>query len=288
MDSYPYHHQTPYSPYDPTTESIKYSNGGYETVHIGFLKNEQMGTGTNVFTIPDTEQNKMGKGRRGRIRRGIISGDIETGEQYYQQALNNSVFHRLRTNIRNYLAGKVMNNMRYRHCELAFDQKMFRKYGVSYSGHCWVSYSTNLVEKKISRKPRTFAIKKDPVSLKKSGILDPEKAYEWIHLRLPTKDVDTLIKSCESELNKEYDESALERMPFFPKRMKPIKDWHKQQWHCTNFTAFQLQQVGLLRGLDPNVLSADSIYDYLDGHSTQYQIYITPSKQKKEIEETIL
>ena len=182
----------------------------------------------------------------------------------------------------------MISDLEYRHCELAFDQEMFNAedlkpvLGIPYTQSCYVSYGTNLNERVLMRKPRTFEPKADKKSLQAAGILNPDKAYEWIHLRLPHDDVKSLISFCEAERGKEYDVRALERMPLFPKKLKPVDQWEDQMWHCTNFTVCMLQQVGLMRGLDPNALTADDVYLYLKGHSKEVKTVITPAKMMKE------
>jgi len=182
----------------------------------------------------------------------------------------------------------MMSGLDYRHCELAFDQSMYSQeelqpvMGIPYNESCYVAYGTNLNEKVLMRKPRTFEPRRDRKSLEKSGIRNPDKAYQWIHLRLPYKDVHTLIKYCEAERGKPYDVRALERLLVFPKKLKPEGEWDKQNWHCTNFTVCMLQQIGLMVGMDPNALTADDVYSCLKGHRNERKAVITPARMIQE------
>jgi hypothetical protein len=239
-------------------------------VHIGFLVNEQKGIGLNIFTPTR--------------RFGDQSEDKKSSNFCFCFCCFTWIYH----TIRDLVAGIMISDLDYRHCELAFDQEMFSPedlkpvLGIPYTQSCYVSYGTNLNEKVLMRKPRTFEPRRDKKSLEKSGIRNPDKAYQWIHLRLPYDDVRTLIDFCEAERGKKYDVRALERMPLFPKKLKPVGDWRKQKWHCTNFTVCMLQQIGLLVGLDPNAMTADDVYLYLKGHRCEKKTVITPARMIKE------
>jgi hypothetical protein len=233
-------------------------------VHVGFLRNERVGSTvfTPTFTTP--------------------GNDVPTYNCF------TACFVAIYQFFRNFFASWMMTDLNYRHCELAFDQSMFRRDqlrpigGFHYTPGCYVAYATNLNDMVLKRKPRTYEPKRDASSLKQSGIINPDRAYEWIHLSLPRYQVEKMIKLCEGERGKPYDVRALERMPIFPKKLKHARRWHEQHWHCTNFTSFMLQQAGVLVGLDPNALTADDVYLYLKGNRFEQEWQTTPSKRIKE------
>lgn len=245
-------------------------------VHIGFLVNELKNEGGDIFSPT----------RRFSENEDASLGCCPNKICYYLFCMN--IFSFIYTFIRNFVASCMMSDLDFRHCELAFDQDMFDKneltpvMGIPYTQSCYVAYGTNLNEKVLMRKPRTFEPRRDKQSLQRSGIINPDKAYKWIHLRLPYDDVKDLIKFCEAEVGKKYDLRALERMPLFPKKLKPVDQWEKQHWHCTNFTVCMLQQIGLLNGLDPNALTADDVYIYLKNHKNERRTEITPARKIKE------
>lgn len=249
---------------DRFVEDVSACHTDLANIHVGFLRNERVGTRSNVFT-PTFVTNKGPK-------HNFCMYILVTIYQF----------------IRNFVASWMMTSLHYRHCELAFDQHMFTKSdlrpvaGIPYSQGCYVAYATNLNDMKLTRKPRTYEPRRDARSLSQAGIINPDRAYEWIHLSLPRTQVQKIIRMCEKELGKPYDIRALERMPILPKRLQPSSRWNRQRWHCTNFTAFMLQQVGFLNGIDPNALTADDVYTYLKGNRYEEEWQTTPSKKIKE------
>jgi hypothetical protein len=249
---------------DRFVEDLNACHTDLANIHVGFLRNERVGTHTSVFT-PTFVNNK---------------GHKPNCFMY--------IFVAIYQCIRNLVASWMMTSLHYRHCELAFDQRMFSRTdlqpvaGIPYSQGCYVAYATNLNDMKLTRKPRTYEPRRDTRSLSQAGIINPDRAYEWIHLSLPRAQVEKAIRLCESERGKPYDVRALERMPILPKKLQHSSRWDRQYWHCTNFTAFMLQQVGLLNGMDPNALTADDVYTYLKGNRYEEDWQTTPSKKIKE------
>ena len=246
-------------------EDVNACHTDLANVHVGFLRNERVGRRTGGVFTPTFSANKVPR--------------VNCFLYIFV-----SIYHC----IRNFVASWIMQDLHYRHCELAFDQHMFSRSdlqpvaGIPYTQGCYVAYATNLNDMELTRKPRTYEPKRDPRLLSQAGIIDPDRAYEWIHMSLPRKQVEKLIRLCEKERGKPYDIRALERMPIFPKKMEPSKRWNRQNWHCTNFTACMLQQVGLLVGLDPNALTADDVHTYLKGNRYEESWQTTPSKKIKE------
>jgi hypothetical protein len=238
-------------------------------VHIGFLTNQHKGW--NVFSPTKRFGNKSSE-----------------EDVFCPCSSLCFCFPCIYKGIRNFVASSMMSDMEYRHCELAFDQEMFRPEdlkpvdGKHYTQSCYVAYGTNLNEKVLMRRPRSFEPIRSAQSLEESQIIDPDKAYKWIHLKVARWEVQKLIQFCEAERGKKYDVRALERMPVFPKKLKPSEDWEKQKWHCTNFTVCMIQQIGFLVGIDPNGVTADDVYTLLDGDPNMDKTETTPAKLIKE------
>lgn len=272
------------------------SKGGlhYATLHVGFLKNEHKGTTKNHFIPPEYHQMMQ----QMEIEQSYIEG--ETGMSYADPAGSDSLsfstsseYHKARERYRSFtragpfsslynfgrdfIAGNMMKNWTFKHCEIAFDQSMFPRAslapvdGIPYGSDCLVAFGTNMRDGEIFRKPRTFKPRGGP----------DEEPYEWIHLRLPVDVIRRAISLSNQEVGKEYDTKPLERMLTSPMPLKPSSQWNAQKWHCTNFTVHILQQVGFLNGMDPNCLTADDVYYYLKDNMHESKLFVTPAAQCK-------
>lgn len=255
-----------------------HKNEQFATIHVGFCVNEKKGTRRNRF-IPK-EYHEL-------VKKNIRDIDIGVDENYdlyrrYYEYTNSGMwpFSCMYNWIRDMIAGNMMKDWNYKHCEIAFDQDLFSKHvlrpvnGIPYTEECLVSYGTNMRDGKIFRKPRTFKNR----SVKKKHNIEP---YEWIHLRVSLKSVQRLIAYADQEIGKEYDAKTLEHLLLHPRAIKPVQDWEQQKWHCTNFTIHILQQAGFLRGLDPNCLTADDVYYYLKNNAKESKVFMTPVMERE-------
>lgn len=210
-----------------------------------------------------------------------------TAEDDGYSSEHKGVFSYMYDAVASWIGKRVMERMRYRHCEIAFevDSDLFSPEqlkpvnGIPYNPNTLVAYGTNLKIQTIFRMPRTFEQRvADPLDR-----LKLDRSYEWIHLSVPKPIARMVIDFCEKEIGKGYDKAALERLLVLPKSLEsdPASWGHEQKWHCTNFCVVALQQGGFLRGLDPNVLTADDVYDFLEENPLRRISYRTPIAMRK-------
>jgi hypothetical protein len=229
----------------------------------------------------------------------VATSSSSTTTGLYEE--NGDIFSRLYQSVSGWIGKKVMATMKYRHCEIAFeiDLSLFTKEqlqpvdGIPYNANTLVAYGTNLKVKQIFRMPRTFEQYTSSSSSSPGyhrhdhdDIIDRlkvDRSYEWIHLNVPIYLAKKVVDFCEGELGKGYDKSALERLMVLPKGLETNSfDWKtKQKWHCTNFCVVALQQAGFLTGLDPNILTADDVYSFLEYNKYRKTSYRTPISMRK-------
>jgi len=277
----------------------------YATLHVGFLRNEHKGTTNNHFIPPEYHQTmaQMENERDG-MSYATPSGsdslsfcrdsEYHKARERYRQFTRKGAgpFSRIYNFGRDFIAGNMMKDWTFKHCEIAFDRSMFPRAalapvkGIAYGPDCLVAFGTNMKDGEIFRKPRTFKPKKKSTSsehearsARSFGGSNEEEPYEWIHLRLPREVVQRAITLANQEIGKEYDTKPLEHMLTSPMALKPSSQWSVQKWHCTNFTVHILQQVGFLNGMDPNCLTADDVYYYLKDNIHESKLFITPAAQ---------
>jgi hypothetical protein len=249
---------------DRHTMDPKMDSGPRTWIHVGFLK------------CPEGHS----------INPTAVGGTAE-GDEYKDSSAYKGMFSSMYDTVADWIGKRVMKSMRYRHCEIAFevDTDLFNPEqlkpfnGIPYNPNTLVAYGTNLKVQTIFRMPRTF----EQRVANSSDRLKLDRSYEWIHLSVPKHIARTVIEFCEKEIGKGYDKTALERLLFLPKSLESNPEsWGRvQKWHCTNFCVVALQQGGFLRGLDPNVLTADDVHDFLEDNPFRRISYKTPIAMRK-------
>ncbi len=273
--------------------------GGWHmaTIHVGFLRNENKGTNNAHFIPPDFHEMMTYE----EIPRSVPGGSemlsFSKASEFHKARERYRVYTKwgggpfswVYNKVRDFITSRMMKDMDFKHCELAFDQEMLPASklvpvnDVPYGPDCLIAYGTNLKDGEIFRKPRTFKPRsvQDKHGNVKSTSGFGDDAYEWINLRYPKRDVQKLVQLIEQEVGKPYDASALERLLVFPKELQARENWDKQGWHCTNFTVSMLQQVGFLNGMDPNCVSADDVYHYLKDNQYESVLFKTPARMQR-------
>ena len=253
----------------------------YATIHVGFLRNDKKGTTGNQFIPKEYHQFMQSMDER-------QMDYHKTRERYHQHTRSGAgPFSWTYNKVRDFVAGHMMKDWNFKHCEIAFDQNMFPRAeltpvrGIPYTEDCLVAFGTNMKDGEIFRKPRTFQARMNKPSY---AVRESEEPYEWIHLRVPEGVVRRTIALANQEVGKEYDTKTLERMLTSPVALRPSSQWYAQKWHCTNFTAHVLQQAGFLNGLDPNCLTADDVHYYLKGNMYESTVFSTPATANKNAE----
>jgi len=269
---------------------------GYATIHVGFLRNDKKGTTNNHFIPPEyhdmiaqMEYHQGVDGETGMMRDEAAGGlglnfskhtEYHKARERYRKFAHPGPFSWAYNFVRDFVAGNMMKDWDYKHCEIAFDQSMFSRAElvpvnkIHYGPDCLVAFGTNMKDGEVFRKPRTFK----PHNRRYDGIQDP---YDWIHLRIDKNDVRKVIELANQELGKEYDTNTLEHMLVSPSSLKPSTMWDSQKWHCTNFTVHILQQAGFLNGMDPNCLTADDVYYFLKENKHESKVFTTPASAIK-------
>jgi hypothetical protein len=274
----------------------------YATIHVGFLRNENKGTTKSHFIPPEyhemmatMEFQHDASGGSG-LRRDEVAGaaslsfgkhtEYHKARERYRQFTRAGPLSWGYNLVRDFVAGNMMKDWNFKHCEIAFDQTMFPRdqlnpvNKIPYGPDCLVAFGTNMKDGEVFRKPRTFK-PRGHHSLHGGDNGGEEEPYEWIHLRIDRDVVRTVISLANQELGKEYDTKTLEHMLVSPSPLTPSTMWGAQKWHCTNFTIHILQQAGFLNGMDPNCLTADDVYYFLKEHKHESKVFATPASAGK-------
>ncbi|MHA1682709.1 MAG: hypothetical protein ACTSUE_17350 [Promethearchaeota archaeon] len=276
----------------------------YATIHVGFLRNENKGTTKSHFIPPEYHemmaQLEYQQGVDGETGMGHddVAGSASLtfathtehhkARERYRQFTRAGPFSWTYNLVRDFIAGNMMKDWRFKHCEIAFDQNMFPRSALTpvnnipYGPDCLVAFGTNMKDGEVFRKPRTFKPRGSRYSgTATASVIKEEEPYEWIHLRIDKDIVREVITLANQELGKEYDTKTLERMLVSPSSLKSSTMWDTQKWHCTNFTVHILQQAMFLNGMDPNCLTADDVYYFLKENKHESKVFTTPASAGK-------
>lgn len=164
--------------------------------------------------------------------------------------------------LRDWTVRKYADKLRWRHCEIAFNRDFFAPNTLK-PDTMWafgvMRYNEESEEGgKVFGKPRTFS----------------NPRYCWIHLEVPFEEAGMIFRMCQAQIGKTYDYGGGERSVIWP---RPSRD-NEKRFYCANLTVSALQQAGIMTGLNPNGLTVDDIYRFLEQHPKRV-VGTTPFEQ---------
>lgn len=115
--------------------------------------------------------------------------------------------------------------------------------------HCEIVFP---IEKKGNQQSLAYGVFQD------TGVFEEYRTftnpnYEYINLKVTSKEYDKILKFCQSQIGKEFDWFGAHISYFWAFRQK-------NKWWCGPFVVKALQKIKLLKYYKPETLSIDNIY----------------------------